>query len=108
MSNSHSYRVQLHCDKQTFEEILMFARQRGLSKSAAARLLVDRGLNQNGDLLAARLDRLESKVESVLHASSAARVLSSELVRHERIELSKEDFSERIKVLVERYLRMAG
>lgn len=103
MSKTHPYRVQLHCSKQMHLEIKRFAEQRGLSESAATRVLVERTLNSQNDDISLRLDELFQLVSSVLHASSAARVLAAESALQAGSTLSGDDLKERVAKIIERY-----
>ena len=108
MSKSHPYRIQLHCDKQMHNDINTFAQERGLSQSAAARVLVDRALCSENDAISSKLNELSRLVKAVLHASSTARVLASEAVKQTDSNLSGEDLIERVARLLERYKKYEG
>jgi hypothetical protein len=103
MSKSHQYRIQLHCDKKMHAEINLFAQQRGLSQSAASRLLIDRALIQKSDETTYRLDNIDSYLEAILHASSAARILASDAAQAAGSKLSGDELRERIANLLTRY-----
>jgi len=103
MSKTHPYRIQLHCDRQMNSDIKSFAESRGLSDSAAARYLIERALVQKNDEITGRLDKIESYLNAVLHASSAARVLAADAAKHSGSELSGEQLRERIGGLLKRY-----
>ncbi len=49
MSKTHAYRIQLHCDRKMHSEVKIFSEKRGLSQSAAARVLLERALIQKRD-----------------------------------------------------------
>jgi len=108
MSKSHPYRIQLHCDKQMHNEISDFAQDRGLSQSAAARVLVDRSLCSQSDAVSSQLNELNRLLKAVLHASSAARILASEAVKQAGTNLSSEELIERVARLLERYKSYEG
>lgn len=103
MSKTHPYRIQLHCDRQMQTEIKGFAEARGLSHSAGARFLIERALTVRNDEISGRLDRIEALLGSVLHASSAARILAADAAKHSGSELSGDELRERIARLLERY-----
>lgn len=84
-------------------DIKKFAEQRGLSESAATRVLVERALTSQNDGIDLRLDELLQLVNSVLHASSASRVLAAEAALHTGSKLSGDDLKERVSRLIERY-----
>lgn len=103
MSKSHPYRVQLHCDKQMYSELNTFADQRGLSQSAASRLLIDRALLQRSDEVTRRLDRVDGYLEAILHASSTSRIFASEAAQCVGSTLTEEQVRERLVKLISRY-----
>lgn len=105
MSKLHPYRVQLHCDRKMHQCINQFAEERGLSQSAAARLLIDRSMVQKNDEITDRLDKLEKHIESVLHASSVNRILSSDIAQKSGVQISNEELKERVAKLMQRYKR---
>jgi hypothetical protein len=105
MSKLHSYRIQLHCDRQMHIDINHFAKQRGLSQSAAARILIDRSLSQRSDAVSASLDRMENYLESILHASIATRVLTSDIAQNSGVKMTSDEFRERIATLSTRYTK---
>lgn len=108
MSKSHIYRIQIHCNKQMHRDIKAFAERRGLSQSAASRFLIERALIQRNDEIVGRLDRVDSYLESILHAASASRVLAAELASSSGSHLSSEDLRERISKLMKRYKQSAN
>jgi len=103
MSKSHSYRVQIHCDRQMYASINLFAEQRGLSQSAATRILIERALAKSNDEFISRLDKIDAYLESILHASTASRILSADAAQNSGSTLSGEDLRERITKLIARY-----
>ncbi len=108
MSKSHPYRIQLHCDKKMHADINTFAEQRGLSQSAASRILIERALIQRSDEITHRLDRIDGYLEAILHASSASRILASEAVQSAGSKLSGDELRERIAKLITRYKQFHG
>lgn len=103
MSKLHPYRIQLHCDRKMHAYINKFAEERGLSQSAAARLLIERAATIKNDEVTRRLDKLDGYLESVLHVSSVNRVLSSDIAQKSGVEISNEELKERVAKLMQRY-----
>jgi hypothetical protein len=103
MSKLHSYRVQLHCDKQMHSDINDFAAQRGLSQSLAARVLIERALTMQNDQLCNRLDKLEGYLDAVLHAATASRILAADAAQCSGSKLSGDELRDRISKLIDRY-----
>jgi predicted XRE-type DNA-binding protein len=103
MSKNHPYRVQLHCSKHLYKQIKNFAEQRGLSQSAAARILVERSINSTNDEISSRLDEQHRLLNLILHASSASRILAAEAVSKSGSTLDADELRERVNKLVERY-----
>jgi hypothetical protein len=89
-------------------EISNFADQRGLSQSAAARVLIDRSLCSENDAVSSQLNELVRLVKAVLHAASASRILASEAVKQAGSNLSGEELIERVSRLLERYKKYEG
>ena len=106
MSMTHPYRVQVHCDKQMHQEVKQLAEARGLSRSQAVRLLVEKALADQGGKIDYRLDAIERKIESALHAATAARVIATESAQAAGAELNSEQLRERIDALLERYNKL--
>ncbi len=105
MSKLHPYRIQLHCDRKMHGYINKFAEDRGLSQSAAARLLIERSTLQKNDEIAKQLDKLESYLKSVMHLSSVNRVLSSDIAHKSGVQISSNELKERVAKLMQRYNR---
>ena len=103
MSKSHPYRIQLHCDKKMHSDINKFAEQKGLSQSAASRILIERSLMQRSDEISHRLDRVDGYLEAILHASSASRILASDAAQSAGSKLSGDELRDRISKLITRY-----
>lgn len=103
MSKLHPYRIQLHCDRKMHGYINKFAEERGLSQSAAARLLIERSALQKNDEVTKRLEKLESYLESVLHVSSVNRILASDIAQKSGVQISNEGLKERVAKLMQRY-----
>ena len=103
MSKTHSYRIQLHCSKQMHSDLNHFAEQRGLSLSAAARVLVDRALSVKSDEVTYKLDEIHQTINSVLHAAVVSRILSAEIAQQSGSKLSGVELKERVARLVQRY-----
>ncbi len=103
MSQSHPYRVQLHCDRQMHSDINQFAEQRGLSQSGAARILIGRALLQKNDEVSGCLDRMTSCLEAILHASVASRILAADAGQSAGSTLSGDQLRERISSMLQRY-----
>lgn len=105
MSKLHPYRIQLHCDRKMHQYINKFAEERGLSQSAAARLLIERSALQKNEEVTKRLDKLESNLESVLHLSSVNRILSSDIAQKTGVQISNDELKERVAKMMQRYKR---
>ena len=89
-------------------EINNFSQERGLSQSAAARVLIDRSLSSQNDSISAQLAELNRLVKAVLHASSASRILASEAAKGAGSNLTGEELIERVSRLLERYKNYEG
>lgn len=103
MSKTHPYRIQLHCSKQMHKDLNHFAEQRGLSQSAAARILVERALAAKSDEISYRLDEIHRTIYSVLHASAVSRILAAEIAQYSGSKLSGDELKERVSRLLQRY-----
>lgn len=103
MSKSHSYRVQLHCDKKMHADINLFADERGLSQSAASRILIEQSLIRRSDEVTHRLDKIDGVLDAILHASSASRILASDAAQNAGSKMSGDELRERVSKLVARY-----
>jgi len=108
MSKAHAYRVQLHCDKQMHNQIKRFSEERGLSDSAAARLLIDRGLSKDDDSLSFQMEELSRLVNATLHASIVSRLMATEAAEKSGSELSADDIKYRVEKMKKRYDRFEG
>jgi hypothetical protein len=108
MSKSHTYRIQLHCNKQMHTQINRFSQERGLSQSGAARVLIDRALAAKNDELTETLDELNRVLQSILHAASASRVFASEAAQAAGTTITNDEFKERIVNLIKRYNEFKG
>ena len=105
MSKLHPYRIQLHCDRKMHGYINKFAEERGLSQSAAARLLIERAVTIKNDEITKRLDKLENYLESVLHVSSVNRIISSDVAGKSGVNISSDELKERVAKMMQRYKR---
>ncbi len=105
MSMTHPYRVQVHCDKQMHQEIKKLAAERGLSRSQAVRLLVEKALTDQGGKIDYRLEEIDLKLESVLRAATAARVIATASAEAAGVELDKEEINKRIAKILKNYTR---
>ena len=103
MSKSHAYRIQLHCNQSMHKDIKIFAETRGLSQSAAARILVERALMQKSDEVTTRFDRIEGYLSAIIHASSVTRVLAADAAKKSGSEISGDELRERVAHLLQRY-----
>ena len=103
MSKSHPFRIQLHCNKQMHRQINQFSRERGLSQSGAARVLIDRALAAKNDELTEKIDEINRLLQSILHAASASRVFASEAAQAAGTTITNDEFKERIVNLIKRY-----
>lgn len=103
MSKAHPYRIQLHCDRAMHADVMEFANKRGLSHSAAARVLIERALVRDSDTVPHRIERLEGYLNAILHAVTFSRVLTSDLAKKSGIDLSSDEFQERIGKIMQRY-----
>jgi len=108
MSKAHPYRVQLHCDKQMHNQIKLFSEERGLSDSAAARLLIDRGLSKDDDSLSVQLGEIDRMIKATLHASIVSRLMATEAAEKSGSELSADDIKYRVEKMKKRYNRFEG
>lgn len=108
MSKSHPYRIQLHCCKQMHSQIKQFADERGLSHSAAARLLIDKGLAKDSDEIVGQMDNLYRLSSAVLHAAVVSRLMASEAAKQSGSELSGEELKGRVSKMLRRYQQHEG
>lgn len=103
MSKSHAYRIQLHCNQSMHKDIKVFAESRGLSQSAAARILIERALMKKNDEVATRFDKMEVYLSAILHASSVSRVLAADAAKKSGSEITGDELRERVSFLLQRY-----
>lgn len=103
MSKTHPYRIQVHCTPQMHQQINQFAELRGLSTSAAARVVMERGLAKTSDDFSDQFDRLFRLLNSLLHAAVVTRILSSEAAKMVGSEVTGEDLRERVGKMLKRY-----
>ena len=108
MSKSHPYRIQLHCDEQMHKKVNRFALERGLSQSAAARLLVDQALAKESDELTNQLDGLYRISTAILHASVVSRLMASEAAKKSGADVSGEELKARVSKILKRYQQHEG
>lgn len=108
MSKAHPYRIQLHCCQQMHNQIKRFSEERGLSDSAAARLLIDRGLAKDDDSLSVQVEQIDRLVQATLHASIVGRLMATEAAEKSGSELSGDDLKYRVAKMKERYDRYEG
>ena len=108
MSKTHPYRIQLHCNQSMHKDINIFAESRGLSQSAAARILVERALMQKSDEVTTRFDKMEGYLSAILHASSVTRVLAADAAKKSGSEISGDELRERVSHLLQRYKKFGS
>lgn len=108
MSKAHPYRIQLHCDKQMHNQIKRFSDERGLSDSAAARILIDRALSKVDDSLSVQIAEIDRIVKATLHASIISRLMSTEAAEKSGSELSADDIKFRVEKMKKRYDQYEG
>ncbi|QEY13283.1 hypothetical protein D0B88_14135 [Cellvibrio sp. KY-YJ-3] len=85
------------------QQIKIFAEERGLSQSAAARLLIDRGLSKNSDDISNQIDNLSRVSSAILHASVVARIMASEAAKQSGSDLSGDELKSRADKMLLRY-----
>lgn len=103
MSQSHSYRVQIHCDREMFSDIRAFAEKRGISQSAAARVLIERALLMDSDKSTQRFDRVDRYLDAILHAATVSRVLQASAAERSGISMTPEELRSRTASIMDRY-----
>lgn len=103
MSQSHSYRVQIHCDREIFSDIKAFAERRGLSQSAAARTLIERALLMDSDKSMQRFNRIDGYLDAILHAATVSRVLQASAAESSGISITPEELRSRTASIMARY-----
>ena len=108
MSKSHPYRIQLHCDKQMHNKINRFSEERGLSQSAAARILVDQALAKDSDEFCSQMDNLYRMSSAILHATVVSRLMASEAATQSGSELSGDELKGRVSKMLKRYQQYEG
>ena len=108
MSKSHPYRIQLHCGTAMHKKIGKFAEERGLSQSAAARILVDRGLAGGSDDIAEQLDKISLLAKSTLHAAVVSRIMASEAAHKSGSDLQGGELRARVSRMLVRYNQREG
>lgn len=76
MSKSHPYRVQVHCDKQLHTKIVKYAEDRGISQSAAGRILIEQALANESTKINDRIDNLVEAYNKITYMCSHSLVLN--------------------------------